>query len=186
MWDGLRGMAPLSDARSRSISPDNFSGEPGQGGRATDGMGATAARDLGQGWKVSPCVGVGPGETYTLASIAGPGVIQSMWFTGRRLSRDLILRIYWDEQLHPSVECPLGDFFTVGWGSFAQVSSLPVAVNPNKGLNCFWEMPFRTSAHVTLENRGTEPFACYYQINYALTDVAADIGYFHAQFRRAN
>jgi Protein of unknown function (DUF2961) len=182
----LGGLARVSDARSRSISPENFSGEPGQGGRATEGMGAHAARDLGQGWKISPCVQIRPGETFTLARIQGPGAIQSMWFTGRRLSRDLILRAHWDEQAQASVECPLGDFFAVGWGPFAQVSSLPVAVNPNNGLNCFWEMPFRTSAHLTLENRGTEPFVCYYQINYALTDVAAETGYFHAQFRRTN
>ena len=52
-----------------------------------------------------------PGQTFVLASIDGPGAIQSMWFTGRRLSRDVILRIYWDDQAQPSVECPLGDFF---------------------------------------------------------------------------
>jgi D-arabinan exo alpha-(1,3)/(1,5)-arabinofuranosidase (non-reducing end) len=189
MWPGQGGLgylARLSDARSRSISPENFSGEPGQGGRATEGMGAGAARDLGQGWKISPCVGIEAGEKFTLASITGPGSIQSMWFTGRHLSRDLILRAYWDGQPHPSVECPLGDFFAVGWGPFAQVSSLPVAVNPNNGLNCFWPMPFRKSARLTLENRGSERFVCFYQINYESTDVPEDIAYFHAQFRRTN
>jgi hypothetical protein len=109
-----------------------------------------------------------------------------MWFTGRKLSRDVILRTYWDDQSHPSVEAPLGDFFAVGWGPFAQVSSLAVAVNPNNGLNCFWEMPFRKRARLTLENRGTEPLVCFYQINYALTDVPDDAAYFHAQFRRTN
>ncbi len=113
---------------------------------------------------------IAAGETFGLARIDGPGTIQSMWFTGRKLSRDVILRIYWDDQTQPSVEAPLGDFFTVGWGPFAQVSSLPVAVNPNNGLNCFWEMPFRTRARLTLENRGTESFVCFYQINYSLTD----------------
>jgi hypothetical protein len=94
--------------------------------------------------------------------------------------------MYWDDQAQPSVECPLGDFFCLGWGSFAAVSSLPVAVNPNNGLNCFWEMPFRASARLTLDNRGTERFTCYYQIDYSLTDVRPDTGYFHAQFRRTN
>jgi hypothetical protein len=109
-----------------------------------------------------------------------------MWVTGRRITRDVILRMYWDDQTVPSVECPLGDFFANGWGPFAQLSSLPVAVNPNNGLNCFWEMPFRQRAHFTLENRGTEPFTCYYQINYALSDLPETVGYFHAQFRRVN
>jgi len=182
----LNGLARLAQARSRSISPENFSGEPGQGGRATEGTGAQAARDLGQGWKISPSVHIGPGETFTLAHIRGQGAIQHVWFTGRRLSRDVILRMYWEDQPQASVECPLGDFFCVGWGPFAQVSSVPVAVNPNNGLNCFWEMPFRSSARLTLENRGTEQFTCYYQVDYTLTDVPPDTGYFHAQFRRSN
>jgi len=183
---GLGNLARLSQARTRSISPENFSGAPGQGGMATAGTGARAARDLGLGWKISPSVQIGPGETFVLANIAGPGAIQSIWVTGRGLRRDTILRAYWDDQAQPSIECPLSDFFGAGWGLFAQLSSLPVAVNPNNGLNCFWEMPFRTQARLTLENRGTEPSTCYYQINYVLSDVPDDAGYFHAQFRRTN
>jgi hypothetical protein len=176
----------LSDARTRSISPENFSGEPGQGGRASPQGAGHPARELGQGWKVSPNVRIGAGETFTLGTIDGPGAIQSMWFTGRRLSRDVILRIFWDDQAQPSVESPLLDFFGVGWGPFAQISSVPVAVNPQHGLNCFWQMPFRTRARLTLENRGPEPIVCYYQINYALSDIPQDAAYFHAQFRRTN
>src|ERR1700730_558421 len=145
----------VSDARTRSISPENFSGEPGRGGMATEGTGASASRDLGQTWKVSPAVQIDPGQTCVLAAIDGPGALQSMWFTGRKLSRATILRIYWDAQSQPSVECPLADFFTVGGGPFAQVSSVAIAVNPNNGLNCFWEMPFRKNARLTLENRGS-------------------------------
>src|SRR5439155_7797850 len=129
-------------------------------------------------------VSIPAGETFQLATNAGPGAIQSMWFTGRKISRDIILRMYWDDQAQPSVEAPLGDFFAVGWGPFAQVSSLPVAVNPNNGLHCFWAMPFRKHARLTLENRGAESFVCFYQINYALTEVPDDAAYFHAQFRR--
>jgi hypothetical protein len=176
----------LSEAQSRSISAENFTGEPGQGGRATQGTGAQAARDLGPSWKISPSVGIGPGETFPLADIRGQGTIQHLWCTGRRLSRDVILRMYWDDQTRPSVECPLIDFVCIGWGAFAQVSSVPVAVNPNNGLNSFWPMPFRSSARITLENRGTERFICYYQIDYHLNEVPADCAYFHAQFRRTN
>jgi hypothetical protein len=183
---GLGGLARLSKARTRSISAENFTGEPGQGGRATQGTGAHAARDLGPGWKVSPCIQIAPGETSVLAHIEGPGVIQSMWFTGRGLGRDTILRTYWDDQPQCSIETPILDFFTVGWGPYAQVSSLPVAVNPNNGLNCFWEMPFRKSARLTLENRSNAVAVCFYQINYALDELPDDIAYFHAQFRRTN
>ncbi len=183
---GLGNLCRLSEARTRSISPENFSGAAGQGGRATEGTGARAARDLGLGWKISPSVQIGPGETFQLASIDGPGAIQSIWVTGRGLRRDAILRVYWDNQAQPSIECPLADFFGAGWGPFAQLSSLAVAVNPNNGLNCFWEMPFRQSARLTLENRGIEACTCYYQINYVLSEVPDDAGYFHAQFRRTN
>ena len=101
--------------------------------------------------------------------------------------RDLILRIYWDDQEHPSVEAPLGDFFACGWDQYAQVSSLAVCVNPGRAFNCYWEMPFRSRARITLENRDPDDHAIiYYQINYTLTDVPADAAYFHARFRRTN
>ena len=192
-FNGL-GMTPgnlwrLSKARTRSISAENFTGERGAGGMATEGTGAACARDLGRGWKISPSVHIAPGETCTLAEIGGSGAIQSLWFAGtvgREHPRETILRIYWDGQEQPSVECPLGDFFAAGWGGYAQVSSLLVAVNPNSGFNCFWEMPFRIGCRITLENRHTGPAVCYYQINYTLTDVPDDAAYFHAQFRRVN
>ena len=96
------------------------------------------------------------------------------------------MRIYWDGLEHPSVECPVGDFFACGWGEYAQVSSLAVCVNPGSAFNCYWEMPFKKHAKITMENRDDEPMTLYYQIDYTLTQVPDDIGYFHAQFRRTN
>ena len=100
--------------------------------------------------------------------------------------RHTILRAYWDGQEQPSIESPAGDFFACGWEKYAQVSSLAVCVNPGRAFNCYWEMPFRTRARFTLENKAEEPIYVYYQINYALTDVPDDVAYFHAQFRRTN
>jgi hypothetical protein len=185
----LGNLSRLSKAKTRSISAENPRGEKGKGGMATEGTGAQCARDLGQGWKISPSVSIAPGEVYTMAEIEGPGAIQSLWMTGsmgKEHPREFILRIYWDGQSQMSVECPVGDFFASAWGEYAQVSSLPVAVNPNRGLNCFWEMPFRKSCRITLENRLDEPGVCYYQVNYTLTEVPEDAAYFHAQFRRVN
>jgi hypothetical protein len=67
------------------------------------------------------------------------------------------------------------------------VSSLAVCVNPGRAFNCYWEMPFRRAARLTLENRdpGSEAII-YWQINYALTEVPEDAAYFHARFRRTN
>jgi hypothetical protein len=179
-------LARLSEAQTRSISPENFSGEKGKGGRAIKGTGAHYARDLGQGWKISPSVVIAPGQTFELANIDGPGAIQQIWMTPTGQWRFSILRIYWDEQEQPSVECPVGDFFACGWGRFAQLSSLAVCINPGSAFNCYWEMPFRRHCRITMTNIADTDMTLYYQINYALTDVSEDRGYFHAQFRRTN
>ena len=176
----------LSDAESRSISAENPTGAKGQGGRATEGTGAQAARDLGQGWKVSPCIDLEPGELRTLADIEGPGAIQQIWMTPNGNTRFLILRFYWDDAEQPAVECPLGDFFASGWGEYAHVNSLAVCVNPRNGMNCYWQMPFRKACRITVENIAEEGATLFYQINYTLTDVPEDAAYFHAQFRRSN
>ena len=183
----LGNLSRLSSAKTRSISPENFTGEKGKGGMSTDGPAANAARDLGQGWKVSPYIIIEPHETFELADIKGEGAIQQIWMTlARGKWRNSIIRIYWDDQDIPSVECPAGDFFANGWERYARVNSLAVCVNPGRAFNCYWEMPFRKRARVTMENRNDEQLYVYYQINYALTDVPEDAAYFHAQFRRTN
>ena len=190
MFDGLYlnlgNLFRLSHAKSRSISPENFTGEKGKGGMSTDGPAKKAARDLGQGWKVSPYVIIKPKETFVMAEIQGPGAIQQIWMTPAGNWRFSILRFYWDGEKEPSVEVPVGDFFACGWGKFAQVSSLPVCVNPGSGFNCYWVMPFRKSCKVTMENLDEKNMTLYYQINYTLTDVPEDAAYLHAQFRRTN
>ncbi|MDF2439487.1 MAG: hypothetical protein JWN98_471 [Abditibacteriota bacterium] len=189
-WNGLGlnlgNLSRLSNARSRSISPENFSGEKGQGALATEGTGANCARDLGPGWKISPSVRIEAGQTFTLADIDGPGVIQQIWMTPTGNFRFSILRIYWDDSEEPAVECPIGDFFACGWNRYAQVSSLAVCVNPGSAFNCYWSMPFRRKCRMTVTNIADEAMVLYYQINYALTEVPEDEAYFHAQFRRTN
>ncbi len=179
-------LSRLSNAKTRSISAENFTGEKAKGGMATEGTGKNAARELGQKWKVSPCITLKKGQTFTLADIQGPGAIQQIWFTPTGHWRFYILRMYWDGEKEPSVECPMGDFFACGWGEFAQVSSLAVCVNPGSAFNCYWPMPFRKSARITVENIADKDETLFYQINYTLTDVPEDEAYFHAQFRRTN
>ncbi|MGH6987755.1 MAG: glycoside hydrolase family 172 protein [Caulobacteraceae bacterium] len=183
----LGNLSRLSAAKSRSISPENVTGEKGAGGMSVDGPAAGAARDLGQGWKISPYIVIEPGETAILADISGAGAIQQIWMTlARGRWRHTIFRAFWDDQPAPSIECPVGDFFACGWEKYAQVASLAVCVNPGRGFNCYWEMPFRKRAKLTLANLSEEAIVIYYQISYALADVLEDCAYFHAQFRRAN
>lgn len=185
---GLHNVARLSNAKTRSISAENFTGEKGMAGMATDGTGARAAQDLGLGWKVSPSIHLQPRETVIVAEIEGPGAIQHIWNTVHPdWWRKLILRIYWDDEEMPSVETPIGDFFCNGWGQRCNVNSLPIAVNPAGGFNSYWEMPFRKKAKITLENLTEEECrGYYYQVDYTLTDIPDDYAYFHAQFRRSN
>ncbi|MHC4519365.1 MAG: glycoside hydrolase family 172 protein [Planctomycetota bacterium] len=189
-FDGLDmnlGSLPrLSDAKTRSISPENFTGETGKGGMATEGTGANAARELGQKWKVSPSVHIKPGETFLMADIEAAGAVQHIWMTPTGNNRLNIFRVYWDDEKTPSVECPVGDFFACGMGQYTQVTSQAVCVNPGSGFNCYWLMPFRKGCKVTMTNIDTKPMTLYYQIDYTLTHIPKDMAYFHAQFRRVN
>jgi hypothetical protein len=176
----------LSDAKSYSISPENFTGEKGKGAMAKEGVASKASRDLGQGWKVNPYVVIDAGKTFTLAEISGSGSIQHIWMTPTGNWRYSILRIYWDDEQEPSIEVPVGDFFAMGWGKYSQISSLAVAVNPGSAFNCYWPMPFRRKAKITIENLDEKPISVYYQIDFIRTQVPQDAAYFHAQFRRVN
>ena len=134
------------------------------------------------------------GETVTLAETEGPGVIQHIWMTvtdrvsdkNRYVLRDLVLRFYWDGETSPSVESPLGDFFCCGFGVAYQVNSLPVVVNPTRGFNSYFPMPFGKSMKITLENQCDEDVnAFFYQVDYCLLpELPEKSGYFHAQWRR--
>ena len=203
----LGNIMKLSDAVTRSITAENIHGEKGGGGRSLpdvppagakalgqdEHQGSIAAsRGLGQKWKVRPFISVPPLSTATLADVAGPGVIQHFWITSSaKQYRDLIVRMYWDDESAPSVEVPLADFFCNGWTinlkTFTPVNALPINANPHNGFNCYFPMPFRKHARVTLENRGAEKCDIVaYAINYALTEVEDGDAYFHAQFRRTN
>jgi hypothetical protein len=186
LYLNLGNLSRLSHAKSRSISPENFTGDKGKGGMSVDGPAMKAGRDLGQGWKVSPFVVIKPKETFVMANVQGSGAIQQIWLTPAGNWRFAIIRFYWDGETEPSVECPVGDFFACGWGRYAQISSLAICINPGSALNSYWQMPFRKGFKATMENIADDDFRVYYQINYTLTEVPEDAAYFHAQFRRVN
>ncbi len=182
MW----GIHLLSDAETRSISAENPDGSRGGGAKEVPDA-YSPASDLGPGWKVRPCITLKAGETTTLADIEGPGIIQHIWITVHpNAYRDCVLRFFWDDEQAPSVEVPLGDFFCNGHGLRYNVVSIPVAVNPSGGFNCYWPMPFRKRARITIENQRWEDIGgFFYQITYALCEVPDEAAYFHAQWRRS-
>jgi hypothetical protein len=185
LFTNLSNIHQISDVESRSLCGENPNGEKGKGGMAPPSD-KGAARELGVGWKCRPCITVKAGETATIADIAGPGAVQSWWMCPNGNWRFSILRIYWDDQEQPSVECPVGDFHAMGWGIYAQLSSLAICVNPGSALNCYWPMPFKRRCRITVTNIAPDDIVLFYQINYALGPVGDDAGYFHAQFRRVN
>lgn len=189
---GLGTLPLLGRGRTRSISAENPTGEKGKGGMAIPdptnpepAANAAAAHELGQGWKVRPFIRVNAGESATLMDVRGSGIIQHIWIV-EGINRGLVLRCYWDDEEQPSVECPVPDFFAVGHGKVAPVDSLAVTVAPKNALSCFWPMPFRKRARITLTNETDKDVTLVaYQITYVETDVPREAGTFHAQYRQA-
>lgn len=134
-----------------------------------------------------------PGQALVLGELQGPGVITHFWCTVSSddlfYGRDLVLRIYWDGAEKPSVQSPLGDFFGIGHAAFADYASAPVCVNSHgRARTCYWRMPFRKSARVTVTNE-SDKHKCdsfYYYLDWQKHDKLPDnTGYFHAQYRQA-
>lgn len=134
---------------------------------------------------------IAPGATLTLAELEGPGMIAHIWFTIAHsapfYSRLLTLRMFWDGEEQPSVECPVGDFFGMGHGLDKPFTSIPIRVSSEgRGRNCYWPMPFRKSARITVTNESEKRCdAFYYYIDWqkhrALPESTA---YFHATYRQ--
>jgi hypothetical protein len=132
-----------------------------------------------------------PGDTLTIAELEGPGVITHIWFTiahdAKFYSRLMTLRIYWDGEEHPSVECPIGDFFGIGHGVDQPFMSLPIRVTSDgRARNCYWPMPFRKSARITVSNDSDKPCrALFYYIDWQKHEsLPADTACFHAMYRQ--
>lgn len=178
----------LSDAKTRSICAENITGEVGGGARTelADGVSGFQAEKLGKGWKVNPYLKLPAGETLTITDIKGSGAIQHIWCTPTGRWQNLIIRFYWDGEENPAIECPLGSFFGCGLEEYAPLTSLAICVNPGRAFNCYWEMPFKTACRITIENREDEVMTFFYQVDYTLTEIPDDAGYFCAYYNRSN
>ena len=176
--------------RTRSISQENPTGEQGHGAMATEGNGpwSRASRELGQGWKVTPFVDIPAKTEQTIADIRVSGMIKHMWLVPLDIPdlRFFILRVYYDGCKKPAVECPIGDFFASPNQEYWQISSNLVCRNPNNAYNCYFEMPFKKSCRITVENLNDVNKGLAFQIDYEEREIPEDALYFHAQFRREN
>lgn len=169
----LRGLANARNSRSRRVSSYDTAG------------GNADAKNIP------------PGETLTLAQMDGAGVINHIWFTishdDMLYPRKMIVRMYWDGEENPSVECPVGDFFGVGHGKVNHyvAQALNMITNPrthplNAAMNCFFPMPFANGAKITMTNESESPvLAMYYYIDYEEIDrLGEEALRFHACWNR--
>ncbi len=158
---------------------------PGRTGRASS-WDVTGRND--DAWIIEP------GETRVLADIDGPGTITHLWMTQRCHYRECLLRFTWDNSPAASVVCPLGDFFGLGHGIVNSYQSLLFSASTRAdnrfdqgcALNAYVPMPFRERVLVELVNESDEPHRQYFHIDFERGPVAAEAGYFHAEFRREN
>ncbi len=171
-----------SPVESRSISYENPTGAPGEGGKA--------ASKLGVGRKGSPAKHLKPGEVSVLCDIKGPGVIRHIWVTTRGEPvnlRSMVIRARWDDQKHYSIECPLGDFMGIAHGHVRAYQSAVHSVGERAGMNVWLPMPFARRAYITMTNEADKPSVLFYQIDYTINDaLPADVGRLHVLFRREN
>lgn len=165
--------------RSRAVTMENPRGEVASGGRAEGGR------------KGAPCLwNLEKDRVFTFADIRGPGCIRHIWITvqnsGPNRLRNLILRFYWDDQEHPSVEVPLADFFGVCHGRNVHHESAFLATPEGKAFNCCFPMPFARRARLEVHNdTGEDAATFFFQVDYTLGDeVTPETPRFHAQFRR--
>jgi len=170
-----------------------FSGNPLTGLEQLKSFEARRASSCDHDWKNGNADArpIAPGGTLTVAEVEGPGVITHIWFTIAHeapfYSRLLTLRMYWDGEEHPSVECPVGDFFGIGHGVDRSFVSLPVRVSSEgRARNCYWPMPFRKSARITVTNESDRRcHAFYYYVDWQQhRALPADTAYFHAMYRQ--
>lgn len=167
---------------SRSISFENPTGAPGEGGM-------TSSR-LGVGRKGSPSKRITPGLEVELCNIEGPGTIRHIWMTTQNNPvnlRSLVLHAWWEGQEHPSIECPIGDFMGFAHGKVMPYHSAVHALGKNAGMNIWLPMPFTRRAKITLTNEGEQEVPLFYQIDYTIADKhPEDVGRLHVLFARQN
>ncbi len=144
------------------------------------------------------------GAKATIFEARVAGCIKHLWMTvgGDDLfPRKAILRMWWDDEPEPSVECPIGDFYGMAFGRFKNFVSAPLQLSPEDGraMNCWWPMPF-DSARIEIENECENPINVYFYIDWeeqpnldfgpwnleSNHDSKSQIARFHCHWRREN
>ncbi len=133
-------------------------------------------------------------KRVVVAEVQGPAVITMIHFAMPqvlKLNRDLVLKMYWDGETSPSVDCPFVDFFCDPAGLREVVDT--ALVNKRRGYNAYFPMPFRKSARIELVydgalEAGEELWRIMPAYSYVMyrtrKQIDDDEGYFHAHWRQ--
>jgi hypothetical protein len=131
-----------------------------------------------------------PGKTATIFKVAGPGMIVRMWFAidsrDPYFLRRVVIRMYWDDELKPSVEVPLGDFFGCGF-TYTPYMSQYLGMTSG-GYVSYFPMPFESKARIEIVNETRQEIpGFFYQVDYQKFEGAleSDVAYFHARWNRS-
>ncbi len=130
------------------------------------------------------------GAEKEIFSATGAGVITHVWFTIAAAPmhlKELVLRANWDGNAKPSIETPIGDFFGLNLGDYVVFESQYLACSPGQSLNCYFAMPYRKAARLTVTNEGDRDVGAFYSnIDYVETESLPDDAlYFHAHYHQA-
>lgn len=133
------------------------------------------------------------GEERTICDVEGMGIVNHIWMTMKNTGnepfyyRKALLKMYYDDELEPSVLVPIGDFFGMGHGITKNFNSQPLQMTPKngRGFNSWWPIPFRKRLRITILSECNSVLNVYYYIDYEkVKELDKDTLYFHAQFNR--
>ncbi|MBN8576912.1 MAG: DUF2961 domain-containing protein [Cytophagales bacterium] len=130
-----------------------------------------------------------PGETKTLLSTTGAGVIQRMWLTisdrSPQVLRAIKIEMFWDGATTPAVSVPLGDFFGLALGRKIAFENALFSDPEGRSFTSYIPMPYRKGARVVLVNESNTTVNLFYDINFQqVKSHKADVLYFHAWWNR--
>jgi hypothetical protein len=81
-----------------------------------------------------------------LLNINGEGIIQRIWLTidqNPLKLRSLRFQFFWDGNIKPAVDVPMGDFFGFNLGKRVAFQSALFSSGEGRSFNCYIPMPFR-------------------------------------------
>jgi hypothetical protein len=129
---------------------------------------------------------IAPGQTLTIADIAGPAMIRAIRVFAaseqRYVWRKLVLKGTWDGAAWPQVLSPLGPFFGFDWTT-AEYASVPVGCRDQTAY-AYWPMPFRRRGKLEITNNMERMARVVVEVEWApAPNLPDDMTYFYARWR---